>query len=70
MYVNDWAYSRIPNLWEDILGADNPVYMVQTNTKTIQRCVLIVTDPGDLVTDPTCGSGTAVYVAEQWDAIG
>ena len=42
------------------------VYVVQTNTKVIERCVLMTTDPGDLVLDPTCGSGTTAYVAEQW----
>ena len=45
---------------------DNKVYVVQTGTKTIQRCILMTTDPGDLVVDPTCGSGTTAYVAEQW----
>ena len=43
-----------------------PIYVVQTNPKVIQRCVLMTTDPGDLVFDPTCGSGTTAYVAEQW----
>jgi hypothetical protein len=42
------------------------VYVVQTTTKVIQRCLLMTTDPGDLVLDPTCGSGTTAYVAEQW----
>ena len=42
------------------------VYVVQTNRKVIQRCILMTTDPGDLVLDPTCGSGTTAYVAEQW----
>ena len=45
---------------------DDKVYVVQTNTKVIQRCILMTTDPGDLVLDPTCGSGTTAYVAEQW----
>jgi len=44
----------------------DPSYVVQTTTKVIERCVLMTTDPGDLVLDPTCGSGTAAYVAEQW----
>ena len=42
------------------------LYVVQTNTKVIERCMLMTTDPGDLVLDPTCGSGTTAYVAEQW----
>ena len=46
--------------------ADPKVYVVQTNTKVIERCMLMTTDPGDLVLDPTCGSGTTAYVAEQW----
>src|SRR2546430_9943093 len=42
------------------------LYTVQTNTRAVQRCILMTTDPGDLVLDPTCGSGTTAYVAEQW----
>ena len=58
------------NLWEDIsqggfVSADK-LYVVQTNAEVIQRCILMATDPGDLVLDPTCGSGTTTYVAEQW----
>ena len=45
---------------------DDKVYVVQTNTKVVERCMLMTTDPGDLVLDPTCGSGTTAYVAEQW----
>ncbi len=52
--------------WTDVGGASGAIYIVQTNTRVIQRCVLMTTDPGDLVLDPTCGSGTTVYVAEQW----
>ena len=47
-------------------GPIHKVYVVQTSTKVIQRCLLMTTDPGDLVLDPTCGSGTTAYVAEQW----
>ncbi len=54
------------NMWSDTMGADDPLYVVQTATKVIQRCLLMTTDPGDLVIDPTCGSGTTAYVAEQW----
>ena len=59
-----WADLTVP--WEDTSGADGKVYAVQTNTKVITRCMLMTTDPGDLVFDPTCGSGTTAYVAEQW----
>src|SRR6266851_7897907 len=45
---------------------DPKVYVVQTNTKVVERCMLMCTDPGDLVLDPTCGSGTTAYVAESW----
>src|SRR5262249_27241869 len=45
---------------------DEKIYVVQSGTKAVQRCVLMATDPGDLVLDPTCGSGTTAYVAEQW----
>ena len=48
------------------MGATGIVYVVQTNARVIERCILMTTDPGDLVLDPTCGSGTAAYVAEQW----
>ena len=59
-----WADLTVP--WEDTSGADGKVYAVQTNTKVITRCMLMTTDPGDLVVDPTCGSGTTAYVAERW----
>lgn len=52
--------------WNDTVGANNKTYVVQTNTKVIERCMLMTTDPGDLVLDPTCGGGTTAYVAEQW----
>ena len=58
------------NVWMDIGGVqsrtDPKVYVVQTATEPIKRCLLMTTDPGDLVLDPTCGSGTTAYVAEQW----
>jgi adenine-specific DNA-methyltransferase len=56
----------IGNLWEGFLGQNDPVYVVQTNVEIVKRCLLMATDPGDLVLDPTCGSGTTAYVAEQW----
>jgi adenine-specific DNA-methyltransferase len=67
--VSDYPAFAISNFWEDTgTGSftDEKLYVVQTGTKTIERCVLMATDPGDLVLDPTCGSGTTAYVAEQW----
>ena len=57
---------RINNFWNDTTGEPHPSYAVQTSTKVIERCLLMTTDPGDLVLDPTCGSGTTAYVAERW----
>jgi adenine-specific DNA-methyltransferase len=57
------------NVWTDTGSGsftDEKVYIVQTNTKVIERCLMMATDPGDLVLDPTCGSGTTAFVAEQW----
>lgn len=70
-FAEDFPFARIGNLWADISGAvqsrsDPKVYVVQTSTAAVQRCILLATDPGDLVFDPTCGSGTTAYSAEQW----
>ena len=70
-FHDDFALAITGNLWADISGAvqsrsDPKVYVVQTSTQLIERCILMATDPGDLVLDPTCGSGTTAYVAEQW----
>ena len=68
-FLNDFAVQSMANVWMDTqTGAftDDKVYVVQTNTKVVERCLLMATDPGDLVLDPTCGSGTTVVVAEQW----
>ena len=62
----DFSASVLTNIWTDLAGATDKVYVVQTSTKIVERCVLMATDPGDLVLDPTCGSGTTAYVAEQW----
>jgi adenine-specific DNA-methyltransferase len=56
----------VGNLWEGFLGQNDPIYVVQTNVEIVRRCMLMTTDPGDLVLDPTCGSGTTATVAEQW----
>ncbi len=65
-YLSDYQVSPITNLWGNTRGAVNKQYVVQTNDDIVQRCILMTTDPGDLVFDPTCGSGTTAYVAEQW----
>lgn len=67
----DFPYTEFDNVWDDISGgiksrSDPKVYVVQTSTTLIERCLLQVTDPGDLVLDPTCGAGTTAYVAEEW----
>ena len=67
--LDDYAIVPLRNIWTDTgTGSftDSKVYVVQTNTKVVQRCILMATDPGDLVLDPTCGSGTTATVAEQW----
>ncbi len=68
-YVTDYPAMSISNLWEDTGTGnftDEKIYVVQTAAKAVQRCLLMATDPGDLVLDPTCGSGTTAFVAEQW----
>ena len=65
-YFDDFAAVPISNMWNDTRGEMDMAYVVQTSTRIIQRCILMTTDPGDLVLDPTCGSGTTAYVAEQW----
>lgn len=65
-YIADFPVIQIGNIWNDLMGASNLIYVVQTNEKIIQRCLLMTTDPGDLVLDITCGSGTTAFVAEQW----
>ncbi|HYQ92162.1 MAG TPA: DNA methyltransferase, partial [Candidatus Competibacteraceae bacterium] len=64
--VEDSPVIELTNVWDDTAGnIPDMVYVVQTNAKIVNRCVLMATDPGDLVLDPTCGSGTTAYVAEQ-----
>lgn len=64
--LDDYPVSPIHNMWMDTPPPSDKVYAVQTSHKTVQRCIQMTTDPGDLVLDPTCGSGTTAYVAEQW----
>jgi len=68
-YLDDFPCLPLTNVWTDTWAAgyaEDKLYVVQTSTKVVQRCILMTTDPGDLVIDPTCGSGTTAYVAEQW----
>jgi adenine-specific DNA-methyltransferase len=69
-FVDDYPVTEFTNKWDDTaiagFSGDKKRYVVETPTKVIQRCILMATDPGDLVLDPTCGSGTTAYVAEQW----
>jgi len=69
-FLEDYAFLPFNNMWTDTGVAgftnDRKIYVVQTNEKVISRCLLMATDPGDLVLDPTCGSGTTAYLAEQW----
>jgi adenine-specific DNA-methyltransferase len=69
LFHEDYPVSQLTNPWNDTSWsgfAEKKIYAVQTNTQIIRRCMLMTTDPGDLVFDPTCGSGTTAFVAEQW----
>ena len=66
MYLNDFAYGSLTNSWQDTIEFGKRIFVVQTTPTVIERCLLMTTDPGDLALDPTCGSGTTAYVAEQW----
>jgi adenine-specific DNA-methyltransferase len=70
-YFDDFCALSIDNFWSDVSGgvtsrADPKIYVVQTANSIVERCLLMTTDPGDLVLDPTCGAGTTATVAEQW----
>ncbi len=65
-FHQDYPLAVVTNLWEGFGGAKEPRYVVETNPGIVERCLLMTTDPGDLVLDPTCGSGSTAYVAEQW----
>ena len=65
-YLDDFRLMELSDLWDDTGGATDMKYVVQTSTKVIQRCILMTSDPADLILDITCGSGTTAYVAEQW----
>src|ERR1700741_4045112 len=68
-FIDDFPAIPLNNTWEDTVTSGfgtEKVYVVQTNTRVVERCLLMASDPGDLVLDPTCGSGTTAFVAEQW----
>jgi adenine-specific DNA-methyltransferase len=65
LFLDDYGVSALTTNWQDTVGADDKRYVVQTNTFVLQRCILMTTDPGDLVLDPTCGSGTSAVVSEK-----
>jgi adenine-specific DNA-methyltransferase len=68
-FAQDFPWFKLTNLWDDTVTggfAEDRYYVVQTGQKVIERCMLMTTDPGDLVLDPTCGSGTTAFVAEKW----
>jgi adenine-specific DNA-methyltransferase len=68
-FVTDFPFEELGNIWTDTSTGQftaDKIYVVQTPTKVAERCILLTTDPGDLVFDPTCGSGTTAYLAEQW----
>lgn len=65
-FQDDYPVQELSNQWVDTQGASEKVYVVQTSMTALQRCLLMTTEPGDLVFDPTCGAGTTAYVAEQW----
>lgn len=66
LLASDKAVGDLTVPWADTVGADDKGYVVQTNTEVVKRCMLMTTDPGDLVLDPTCGSGTTAFVSEAW----
>jgi adenine-specific DNA-methyltransferase len=66
LYFDDFPITKVTNPWNDTVGPQDKKYVVQTSDLVIERCILMTTDPGDLVLDPTCGSGTTAYVAEKW----
>jgi adenine-specific DNA-methyltransferase len=66
LFLSDYPYASLENAWSDTIEFEAKTYVVQTTRTVVQRCMLMTTDPGDLVLDPTCGSGTTATVAEQW----
>ena len=65
-FMDDFPVRELQDVWGDTMGERDIIYVVQTNSQVVARCLLMSTDPGDLVLDPTCGSGTTAFCAEQW----
>lgn len=65
-YYSDFPYFQLDNIWNKQMSENQKEYVVQTFTEVIERCLIMSSDPGDIVLDPTCGSGTTAFVAEQW----
>ena len=66
MYQEGTEWAKVTSTWSDTIGARGKSYVIETSPEVVMRCILMTTDPGDLVLDPTCGSATTAYVAEQW----
>ena len=66
IFHDDFPVTKLTNAWMDTTGESDKNYVVQTHTRVVERCLMLASDPGDLVLDPTCGSGTTAYVAEKW----
>lgn len=66
LYYDDYPVKELTDSWNETSAATDKIYVVQTNIEIVKRCLLMASDPGDLVLDPTCGAGTTAYVAEQW----
>ena len=66
IFHDDFPVTKLTNAWLDTTGESDKNYIVQTHTRVVERCMIMASDPGDLVLDPTCGSGNTAYVAEQW----
>ena len=66
MYQDSFPVLPLSNMWNDLMGASNMRFVVETNVRVIERCLHMTTDPGDIVLDPTCGGGTTAFVAEKW----
>jgi adenine-specific DNA-methyltransferase len=66
LHLEDYDLIKLTSAWQDSIGARDQNYVVETSPTVVARCILMTTDPGDVVLDPTCGSGTTAYVAEQW----
>jgi len=66
IFFADYPYSTLTNVWNDTIAEQSPLYAVQTDELPVERCMLTTSDPGDLVFDPTCGSGTTAWCAEKW----